>query len=125
MPGYDNRRKVLKWSNPNYGNGPASRGSGGLVSKFHFPNQESVASVHGKNNCARSVSPFRMRWSWSVYFYLEVDFALNDLVVKVAVKFAVSCFPWTLDKHVIRYLVEVKCLVSQIIFLKFVGCRRR
>ena len=114
-----------RFTGPNYGNGPAFRESVGLVSKLHFPNQENVASAHGKSNCARSASPFRMLWSWSVCFYLEVDFALNDLVVKVAVKFAVSCFPWAHDKHVIRYLVEVKCLFSQIIFLKFVGCRRR
>ena len=101
MPEYDNRRKGLHWSNPNYGNGPASRGSEELASKFYLPNQESVASVHGKNSYTRLVSLFQNLWSWSVCFYLEVDFALNDLVVKVAVKFAVSCFPWMHDKHVI------------------------
>ena len=68
---------------------------------FYFPNQESIDSIHGKDKCAISVSAFGMLWSSSVWFYLKVNVALNDLVVKVAVKFTVSRFPGTHDEHVI------------------------
>jgi hypothetical protein len=68
---------------------------------FYFPYQESIDSIHGKNKCVNSVSLFRMLWSSSVWFYLKVNVALNDLVVKVAVKFTVSRFPGTHDEHVI------------------------
>ena len=68
---------------------------------FYFPNQESIDSIHGKNKCAISVSALGMLWSSSVLFYLKGNVALNDLVVKIAVKFTVSRFSRTHDEHVI------------------------